>query len=77
MEYYPSISWQKEGKDFNPDGVKESETTINKTTDALDILVTRESGSHIYSCSLKRRNHPESDEKSEDIQLYPQGMSTF
>ena len=72
--YYPKVSWLKDGEYYFPDGIKEWETTIDNTTVALDILLTKkdfESKNVGYQCLLLRKNFTK--ESSMEVQLDPPG----
>ena len=74
-EYFPKVSWLKNGEPHFPDGIIERESTINETTVALDVNVTRREFENVnvgYQCVLRRRNFTE--EKSKIVQLNPLGI---
>ena len=77
-EYLPKVSWLKNGESYFPDGIIERESTINDTTVALDVNVTRREFENVnvgYQCFLIRRNFTE--EKSETVQLDPPGIFMY
>ena len=74
-EYFPKVSWLRNGEPYFPDGIIERESTINETTVALDVNVTRREFENVnvgYQCVLRRRNFTE--EKSKIVPLNPLGI---
>ena len=74
-EYFPRVSWLRNGEPDFPDGIIERESTINETTVALDVNVTRREFENVnisYQCFLRRRNFTE--KRSNETQLNPLGI---
>ena len=76
-EYYPLISWKKNGQNHPPDGNTETAVTINSTFTGLLVKVERsfESGTY-YNCLLILRMNG-TTVVSNSVYLHPQGKITY